>query len=44
MYYFCVDNYVFDFFIYYSGVEIDVDNYDHDQQEKILSSISIRFS
>lgn len=32
------------FFIYYSGVEIDADNYDHDQQEKILSSISIRFS
>ena len=44
VYYFCVDNYVFDFFIYYSGVEIDADNYDHDQQEKILSSISIRFS
>ena len=44
VYYFCVDNYVFDFFIYYSGVEIDADNYDHAQQEKILSSISIRFS
>lgn len=44
VYYFCEDNYVFDFFIYYSGVEIDADNYDHDQQEKILSSISIRFS
>lgn len=44
VYYFCVDNYVFDFFIYYSGVEIDADSYDHAQQEKILSSISIRFS
>ena len=44
VYYFCEDNYVFDFFIYYSGVEIDADNYDHAQQEKILSSISIRFS
>ena len=44
VYYFCVDNYVFDFFIYYSGVEIDADNYDHAQQEKILSSISICFS
>lgn len=44
VYYFCVDNYVFDFFIYYSGVEIDADNYDHAQQEKILSSISISFS
>ena len=44
VYYFCLDNYVFDFFIYYSGVEIDADNYDHAQQEKILSSISIRFS
>ena len=43
VYYFCVDN-VFDFFIYYSGVEIDADSYDHAQQEKILSSISIRFS
>lgn len=44
VYYFCEDNYVFDFFIYYSGVEIDADSYDHAQQEKILSSISIRFS
>ena len=44
VYYFCVDNYVFDFFIYYSGVEIDADSYDHPQQEKILSSISISFS
>ena len=44
VYYFCLDNYVFDFFIYYSGVEIDADSYDHAQQEKILSSISIRFS
>ena len=44
VYYFCEDNYVFDFFIYYSGVEIDADNYDHAQQEKILSSISISFS
>jgi hypothetical protein len=44
VYYFCVDNYVFDFFIYYSGVEIDADSYDHAQQEKILSSISISFS
>lgn len=44
VYYFCVDNYVFDFFIYYSVVEIDADSYDHAQQEKILSSISIRFS
>ena len=44
VYYFCVDNYVFDFFIYYSGVEIDADSYDHAQQEKILSSISVSFS
>lgn len=44
VYYFCEDNYVFDFFIYYSGVEIDADSYDHAQQDKILSSISIRFS
>ena len=44
VYYFCEDNYVFDFFIYYSGVEIDADSYDHAQQEKILSSISISFS
>lgn len=44
VYYFCVDNYVLDFFIYYDGVEIDADSYDHAQQEKILSSISIRFS
>ncbi len=44
VYYFCEDNYVFDFFIYYSGVEIDADSYDHAQQEKILSSISILFS
>lgn len=44
VYYFRADNYVLDFFIYYSGVEIDADSYDHAQQEKILSSISIRFS
>ena len=44
VYYFCVDNYVLDFFIYYDGVEIDADSYDHPQQEKILSSISISFS
>lgn len=44
VYYFCVDNYVLDFFFYYRGVEIDADSYDHPQQEKILSSISISFS
>ena len=44
VYYFCVDNYVLDFFFYYTGVEIDADSYDHPQQEKILSSISISFS
>ena len=44
VYYFCVDNYVLDFFFYYTGVGFDADSYDHDQQEKILSSISISFS
>ena len=44
VYYFCVDNYVLDFFFYYTGVGFDADSYDRDQQEKILSSISIRFS
>lgn len=44
VYYFCVDNYVLDFFFYYTGVGFDADSYDHAQQEKILSSISIRFS
>ena len=44
VYYFCVDNYVLDFFFYYMGVGFDADSYDHAQQEKILSSISIRFS
>ena len=44
VYYFCVDNYVLDFFFYYTGVGFDADSYDHAQQEKILSSISISFS
>ena len=44
VYYFCVDNYVLDFFFYYTGVGFDADSYDHDQQDKILSSISISFS
>lgn len=43
VYYFCVDNYVLDFF-YYTGVGFDADSYDHAQQEKILSSISVSFS
>ena len=44
VYYFCVDNYVLDFFFYYTGVGFDADSYDHDQQDKILSSISVSFS
>lgn len=44
VYYFCVDNYVLDFFFYYTGVGFDADSYDHAQQDKILSSISISFS
>lgn len=44
VYYFCVDNYVLDFFFYYTGVGFDADSYDRDQQEKILSSISVSFS
>ena len=44
VYYFCVDNYVLDLFFYYTGVGFDADSYDHAQQEKILSSISISFS
>ena len=44
VYYFCVDNYVLDFFFYYTGVGFDADSYDHAQQDKILSSISVSFS
>lgn len=44
VYYFCVDNYVLDFFFYYTGVGFDADSYDHAQQEKNLSSISVSFS
>ena len=44
VYYFCVENYVLDFFFYYTGVGFDADSYDHAQQDKILSSISVSFS
>lgn len=44
VYYFCVENYVLDFFFYYTGVGFDADSYDHAQQDKVLSSLSVSFS
>ena len=44
VYYFCVDEYVLDFFIYYSGQGISEEDYDHAQQETILSNLTVTFS
>ncbi len=44
VYYFCVDEYLLDFFIYYSGQGISEEDYDHAQQETILSNLTVTFS
>ncbi len=44
VYYFCVDEYLLDFFIYYSGQGISEEDYDHAQQETILSNLTVSFS